>query len=104
MKSTPFYILGGLFIGLAIGLLINIDNQPKIDLPEEYKEIDDTSLLTGSFSKDSTTLYLRFYNTPDDVVEFQWDGDERDIPFEKGSRIEVAGSDGNIVYLVPIDE
>jgi hypothetical protein len=103
--SAIIVILGLLLIGSLFYLFetIKIKKQPKVDLPEEWMLIDPSSKLTGYITKDSV-LVIRFYETPDDVVEFQWDGDEKDIPFEKGSRIEVAGSDRNIIYLVPIDE
>lgn len=94
-------LIGSLFYMYKI---VKVVKEPKIDLPEEWMLIDEHSLLTGSFSEDSTTLYIRFYNTPDDVVEFQWDADEKDIPFKTGSHINVSGSNGNIIYLSPIDE
>ena len=40
----------------------------------------------------------------DDVVEFQWDADEKDIPFTPGTHINISGVDGNIIYLTPIDK
>jgi len=106
--------LKGMVAGLALLLILSLaymfdrltevkEDQPKVDLPEEWRLIDENSLLTGYITKDNT-LIIRFYQTPDDVVEFQWDGDEKDIPFETGSHINVAGVDGNIIYLTPIDE
>jgi hypothetical protein len=110
MKNSPLIglivILGVLLLGLLfyINKIVKDIKQPKVDLPKEYKLINEHSLLTGHFDNDSKTLYIRFVETPDDVVEFQWDADEKDIPFEKGSHIEVIGFDRNIIYLAPIDK
>lgn len=92
------------FIGILIGIHIGKVSQSKnqVDLPKDYKLINENSKLTGYFTKDSI-LVIRFYETPDDVYQFEWEGIGKDIP-ETGENIQISGKDGNIIYLSAIDE
>ena len=87
-----------LLFGMLIGMfVITIDIEPKIDLPEEYKEIIYDTAIIGYFDKDSV-LHIEF----DKRIQFEWEGLEQDIPkyntFIQMTRLY------DKVYLNPIDE
>lgn len=90
--------LGGLCIGVCIGLGTIYTIKPKIDLPEEYKNINPSTPILGYFDQDSI-LHIEFDNN----IKFEWEGLERDIP-KDGIRTLQLTTEENIIYLNPIDE
>lgn len=93
-------------LSLAIGFMIAVisfniklnDNNPKIDLPKEYKMIDSTTAIIGYFDKDSV-LHIEFDNS----IQFKWEGLEKDIPEDGIQQLQLSTNE-NTVYLNPIDE
>lgn len=55
----------GIVIGCWVGFVLTFNSMkekyPKVDLPEEYKEITQDDILRGHFKND--TLYIEFDNT-----------------------------------------
>jgi len=94
-----FQLILSLLIGFIIGgISFTLHNQPKIDLPEEYKLINKSTPIIGYIDKDSI-LHIEFDNT----IQFKWEGLERDIP-QDGIRQLQLSTNENTVYLNPVDE
>lgn len=91
-------IIGLLIAGFLMGLGILYTIQPKINLPEEYKNINPSTPILGYFDKDSI-LHIEFDNN----IKFEWEGLERDIP-KDGIRTLQLTTEENIIYLNPVDE
>ena len=79
-------------------LIIQIEQQPKINLPEEYKMIDKSTAIQGYFDKDSV-LHIEFDNS----IQFKWEGLEKDIPKDGIQQLQLTTNE-NTVYLNPVDE
>lgn len=87
------------FIAGSLSMKYDIEsNQPKIDLPEEYKLIDKSTAIIGYFDKDSV-LHIEFDNS----IQFKWEGLERDIPEDGIQQLQLSTNE-NTVYLNPVDE
>ena len=91
------FILGAISLFLTL-LLTNDLKQPKIDLPEEYKMIDESTAIQGYFDKDSV-LHIEFDNS----IQFKWEGLEKDIPEDGIQQLQLSTNE-NTVYLNPVDE
>ena len=91
------FILGAISLFLTL-LLTNDLNQPKIDLPKQYKLIDKSTAIIGYFDKDSV-LHIEFDNS----IQFKWEGLERDIPEDGIQQLQLSTNE-NTVYLNPVDE
>lgn len=60
-----FYFLVGcclILVGLFIGGLNKQTENLTVDLPEEYKEINDSTQIRGRYNKDTNTLTIEFNN------------------------------------------
>ena len=92
-----FYLILLFLAGFIVGSLLtshNInENKPKINLPEEYKLIDDQTPIKGYFDKD-LVLHIEFDNS----IQFKFAGEEKDIPLDEGY-LEILGTNENTVYL-----
>lgn len=98
----PLHFILSLAIGFMIAVItFNIelnDNNPKINLPEQYKMIDSTTAIIGHFNSKGE-LVIEF----DNRIQFEWEGLTRDIP-EDGIRELQLTTNENTVYLNPVDE
>lgn len=76
-------------------------HQPKVDLPEEYKQITKSDNLKGYFDKDSI-LHIEF-DHDNNGIKFIWNDDEESIP-KDGSLIKLEQTDENTIYIGPYEE
>ena len=75
-------------------------HQPKVDSPEEYKQITKSDNLKGYFDKDSI-LHIEF-DHDNNGIKFIWNDDEESIPAD-GSLIRLEFTDENNVYIGPAE-
>ena len=80
-------------------LIIQIEQQPKIDLPKEYKMIDKSTAIQGYYNPKTNTLHIEFDNS----IQFKWEGLEKDIPEDGIQQLQLSTNE-NTVYLNPVDE
>jgi len=88
---------GGIILGVTM-TRAHYDSKPKIDLPEEYKNITKSDNLKGYYDSDGT-LHIEFDNT-NNGIHFIWNDDEESIP-KDGSLIKLEHTDENTVYIGP---
>lgn len=62
-KGFYFLVAGFVFVaGCFIGAHKQRTEKATIDLPEEYKEINDSTQIKGRYNKDTNTLTIEFNN------------------------------------------
>lgn len=62
-KGFYFLVAGFVFVvGCFIGAHKQRTENLTIDLPEEYKEINDSTQIRGRYNKDTNTLTIEFNN------------------------------------------